>query len=293
MVKTLYLHIGQGKARSTTIQHFLFNNKKLLLENDVYFPLSPGFPHHVRISAYAIAGSRNHSILHRVGVKNAKDADVFKNDFEKEFKNELKNCSASNVVLTSEFCFSLLQNEVDNLNDLLKLVAKKIKIIVYLRRQDNHWVSRYAQSIKSGYSIEKFGLPGKKQIDQILDYYSIVRRWENAFGIENIIVRPFEKIQLFESDLIKDFLKVLGLDCSSQYSLEKHLNKRIDANTMEVVRRINQYISVADSEWELKAAYTLKAAAQEISEGLPYEMSYENRVHLMKYFKVGNKKLAQ
>jgi len=113
MVKTLYLHIGQGKAGSTTIQYFLFNNKKLLLENDVYFPSSPGFPSHVRIPAYATVGSRNHSMyknitpLHRVGVKNAKDADVFKNDFEKEFKNELKNCGASNVVLTSEFCFFL------------------------------------------------------------------------------------------------------------------------------------------------------------------------------------------
>lgn len=293
MIKTLYLHIGTGKSGSTTIQNFLFGNRDLLIKNDIYFPVVPGTRHHVRIPAYATVGSRIHSILNRIDIFSEKEAIQFKTEFEAEFRAELKNCGASNAVLTSEFCFSLIQVEIDSLASLLKSVAENVKIVVYLRRQDDFWVSRYAQTIKSGAQLEKFSLPAESEINRILDYYAIVKRWEEAFGLESIIVRPFEKQQLKQGDPAKDFLSILGLKYTSEYVAPAFLNKRVDASTLEMVRRINLVLSKKNDTAQLPVAQRLRVISQEISGGEAYEVSSNDRIALMELFGEGNQKIAR
>ncbi len=193
MKKNVFLHIGMGKAGSTTIQTFLLDNRDILAERGFFLPATPGLPHHFRIAAYATVGGNGYRLLHRVEVFNETQADEFGDKFFRDFNKEIANTALPNVILSSEFCFSLQKNEIQKIASLLEPFAGNVKIIVYVRRQDDWWVSRYCQMIKMGKTTKRYEPPNAKDAMRVLNYYQIISRWKDVFGANNIIVRPFKR----------------------------------------------------------------------------------------------------
>jgi hypothetical protein len=98
----------------------------------------------------------------------------------------------------------------------LKAHFDDIRVVCYLRRQDLYLRSCYVQAIKSGRSslgfheyIEKIAI-GKKY--RAHEYDKSLDLWASAFGVENIIVRPFERAQLHERGLVVDFCEACNID---------------------------------------------------------------------------------
>ena len=91
------------------------------------------------------------------------------------------------------------QNLVGNVPVLKKAFSgHAVKIIFYVRRQDDRIESNYNQAVKeisyrSPHTFTQFLGNGYKSI---LDYYQVLLPWSDAFGRENIIVRCYEKEQL-------------------------------------------------------------------------------------------------
>ncbi len=199
MEKTLYLHIGTPKTGTTSIQHFCYNNREILLEKGFLYP---DFPF-----VYANKGKyRNGLFLEAVfcdkeGVRQR----------EQEEENFIKGLQMlkelfkthNNIILSDEgiwtACFNRKRGRplMRRLKEEAEEAGYNIKIIVYLRRQDDFLLSWYNQIIKHNIT-SKNTLTWEEYFDNYnkyikLDYFNCLKKLEHIFGKENIIARRFDK----------------------------------------------------------------------------------------------------
>ncbi|NES69225.1 MAG: hypothetical protein F6K24_30340, partial [Okeania sp. SIO2D1] len=135
---TIYLHIGLNKAGSTSLQHFLANNRDIFLSHGYLYPITGTLNNH-----------RNHHNL----------AWCFPNKFQNYNSNynpklgtwddlfeEINHSVADKIIISSEFFNTFDELKISQLK--LKLNKFNIKIIVYIRRQDLRIKSMYKQGVK-------------------------------------------------------------------------------------------------------------------------------------------------
>jgi len=110
----------------------------------------------------------------------------------------------------------LFFGQVHNLGAMLGEVATRlqrheVKVIVYLRRQDQLYSSFYNQDVKG---IRQWfeGAYQFYQTHQIFEhgYSTVLGMWSDALGKESVIVRPFEASQWPDADIVKDFGRIIG-----------------------------------------------------------------------------------
>ena len=128
--------------------------------------------------------------------------------------------------------------------DLLSGKFRFIVIIIYLRRQDLYVASLYNEGIVSGnhkavWDVDEF--LEKNRLPE-LDYYTLLQSWIKVFGKENIRIRPFEKGQFHEGDLIRDFLHSIDLQWRDNYVVPEEISKNSspDIPLVEALRLINR-----------------------------------------------------
>ena len=72
-----------------------------------------------------------------------------------ELKKELREARCSHVVMSNEHCSSRLRDpaQVEYLRTFLSEFFDRIRILVYIRRQDDFLVSTYSTMVKTGRTI--------------------------------------------------------------------------------------------------------------------------------------------
>lgn len=243
-MSTLYLHIGMPKSGTSAIQFFMKNNNKLLKKKGYIYPdFGFRFP--------GIGPNRNAYFMTHKYVMPQGERDFQK---EKELQDKgfamLLKCldKYPNVVLSDEHIW----NGYADFPDFWKNIAKRItearhelKVIMYLRRQDTFIQSYWAQQVKEvrQYSFDEY-LKKKRYRKRNLNYDVVLDHIAAAVGMENIIVRVYEKGQYYGSDkptLIADFLHSIGLELTDAYlSKEARINMSLDGSCTEIKRILNQ-----------------------------------------------------
>ncbi|WP_275287254.1 hypothetical protein [Halomonas elongata] len=201
----LYVHAGNHKSGSTTIQRFLHDHQGKIAESDVWVyskdlqgrkrrgNLSWWFDH----SALAMEGAK---------IKNGFVASV--SDFSK----------GKDVVISSE-CFSWIfcKEELLSLKESLDNFFDKIVVIFYIRRQDVHAVSHYQQATKT-IAEQKFYTGSAKALPYIteniylyLDYNKRISNWGDVFGDQNVHVAAMDEAISLSGSLTKHFFSLLGI----------------------------------------------------------------------------------
>ena len=136
----------------------------------------------------------------------------------------------------------LIKEEISLLKELIpgKFL---VKIIYYVRRQDEQLESRYNQRCKMQQlrlekTFDDFFRDGSFPINE-LDYYSLLLPWKETFGKDNIIVRVYEKEQL-PNGIFHDFLNAVGLELDERYELPKTMvNPSLNWDLVEIIRLCN------------------------------------------------------
>jgi hypothetical protein len=238
-----FLHIGTEKTGTTTIQHFLATNRQSLLKDGFLYPQSPEDNlAHTKLAAFAMEADKFEDIQKFFKLDNPEKIFQFRNNFQNTLADELEKTSAKTIIFSDEHCSSRLvaKEEIERLKKLLETFFKEIKVIIYLRRQDRFLLSTYSTSIICG-KTKFFELPSEEMIKKRYDYWNILQKWESVFGKENIIVRLFEREQLFEGDLLSDFTKTLKIELK-KYKKVKNLNESLDADSLDFLRLINHFV---------------------------------------------------
>ena len=289
----LYLHIGTGKTGTTSIQTFLELNREALRKRGVVVPVSPGRRNHLRLTPYALNDGVIDNTRRARGLLRPDQVAHFRERFAQRFREEAATWTDGHtVIMSSEQMTRLSQpEEIARLRALLSFATKTF-IVVYFRRQDEYFVSEYSQLIKGGRGIALDG--ALKHIKkQVYNYHAFLQNWADAFGKENIIVRPFERSQMVGGDAVQDFASVVGLDGLSEYVLPPRRNLSLDVHTVEYLRRLNPHIPrfVNDAPNPLRAG--LIELLEEISDGQKLSLSQATAELFLQQFKESNAQVAR
>jgi hypothetical protein len=241
----IYLHIGTEKTGTTTLQRFLNLNRRKLHEQNTLYPTSPGIENHAKLSVYSLNIQRKDELKKFFNVFSEKDHVKFRLKFKKELTNEIKKFTPKKIILSNEHCSTRLINneEILRLKELLYSISKNVKIIIYLRRQDDYFLSTYSTWIKCGGS-NKINIPKNFEsvyIQNRYNYKLIIDRWAKYFGEENIIIRVFELEQMVGNSLIDDFLFITKVNYEN-FVVPNDLNSSLSSDVLEFLRIFNKYI---------------------------------------------------
>ena len=299
-MKTLYLHIGTPKTATTAIQKFCSENESVLNRYGYTYP-------DFEIQYEGIGKRRNGHFL--VGELRKKPEE---RDFETE--NQIaESCFAKIYALFREYDNVILSDEgiwgegMKFGGRLWKNIQKEeekgvfeVRVIVYLRRQDEFLYSWWRQQIKKAYDLTN--PKNMRDWQQMLESYSrrmvhydkMLGKIAGYVGREQIIVRRFAGEHFYGGTIYSDFLNVLGLQFSDQYQIQKDVrNISLTPNFTEIKRILN---SLPENDERCNNIFhkCLVDCSSECSDDRRYSMfSQEELRNFMSEFEKGNRKVAE
>lgn len=251
---TVYLCIGTPKTGTTALQSFMRENEKQLQKQGYCYP-------ELELGLWSIFKNRN---AHFLVQKSTLEDEAEQEREEVELRNrgfamlgELAK-QYDNIILSDEVVWyrcnkreGFWQDTLDN----FKKINCEVKVVVYLRRQDQVVQSLWNQLIKmeprstkdfdrciNGKYLKYFPLVYDKHLNKIARYVPK----------ENIIVRPYEKGQFEgeEHSIYTDFFKVLGVKLTDEFTHEKvAANVGLVGNFIDIKRTLNgipEYLELDD-----------------------------------------------
>ncbi len=285
----LYIHIGRPKTGTTAIQKFLSRHRKELLEQGFLYPESGQYDdaHH------GLALALNHSPPD--GVKHFPVPDLA--SYVQALKSEISKLNPESVVLSSEF-FSLLtaaaQDEAKK--KLLELFdGFNVKIVTYFRNQVNFLESTYSQEIKNAAMTRSLSFDEYEETylkRKAIDYYWSANQWAKVFGKDAVIVRPFEKSQLTDGDVISDFASVVGISLNGISRQERRpVNVGLTCQRIDVLNRLS-LLPLSKSEKHLVFSTIMEMAMLPSEERRYTFLSGEMKRKIARDYADSNKRLA-
>ena len=236
----LALHIGSGKTGTSSIQHFMNRNRDRLAELGHLYPESPGRTRHARLGLFikpdALLG--NTPSWRRQGFASPED---FREAFRSKLFAEINASGLSRVVLSDEALYGSPNNALRQLRSFTDGIAGRVRVIVYLRRQDDHLISRYQQVVKVG-DVRRLGAWAQQDFGQTYDYRGKLGTWQRLVEPTELVVRRFERDSFVDGSLFADFLDAVGIDVPAD-ELEQvtNRNESLDAEAVEFLRLLNVY----------------------------------------------------
>lgn len=245
-MKTLYLHIGTPKTATSSIQKFLAQNREVLESKGYVFPKSQ--------HRYLNVNSRRNG--HFLVQKVEKREGGRDHELEKQYLQEGYDLivdefqTYDHVILSDEsIWYASSYSRKDLFADLKKQAdanGYRVKIVVYLRRQDTFFLSRWNQVVKqnigagSVLSCDEYISKTLKKDGKILNYAQKLDQIADIFGMENMVVRRFEPSSWIDGSIIHDFMQAIDLPITEEFTeLEKDANFRLGKNETEIKRIVN------------------------------------------------------
>jgi glycosyltransferase involved in cell wall biosynthesis len=253
--KNLYIHIGLPKTGTSAIQKFFTNNEDILKKKyNLYYPKLGRW---VDGSHHEIAFFLGHNPY--IEMKSP----VEQRSYLDCLDLELNESGCRDILLSSE-CFHLYTNY----NFISKFSYHyNIKIICYLRRQDEYIESMYSQAVKD--NVYKESRPFQEYLAAEKDklYFSVfLDRWKTITDKSNFIIKIYESDRFKDRSVVEDFMDIFSVEINSGdfvFDLEK-VNRSLCQKVLEYKVLLNRVLDKPSD----KLTYIL--------EELNKDESYEN-----------------
>lgn len=304
MAAPIYLHVGMPKTGTTSIQQYLHDSRSLLRRYGYVVPLCPGRTNHRNLTQYALPDDSRANIRRAKGLTSVEAVKRFRESFAAKFAAEARGWGADeNILLTGEHLILLTgEEEFDRLKELLAAAGNRdVQVLIYLRRQDEFYVSLYSQAIKNGGTADWVALGEKINPDAIgnevpatlFEYDKVVANWSAAFGSANVRVRAFERRQLVREDVVPDFLAAVHCDALSALAPSVRTNRSLDVRSIEYLRRLNKLFPRDAVGWDSGGRAAIISALERISNGVGLRMKPSAACKLLDRYREGNAWIAK
>ncbi len=236
------LHIGTEKTGTSTLQEFFYQNKLNLAKNDIFFPETFGKKNHIKLSAYACSDNKKDDVRKALGLINLTLIKDFRHKIDTSFQKEIKNQNCRKLLLSGEHMQSRLTSveEIQFLKNFLDNFVFRYKVVIYLRSQLDVAISLYTTHCQTG-GIRKTVLEEVDKNNLYYNYEKLIDRWSQVFGSENLIIRLYNRDELLEGDIKKDFISVLGLNWNNFEDVE-NINESLNADAQRFLIEINPFL---------------------------------------------------
>ncbi len=226
--KHLYLHIGTNKTGSSSIQNFLIENREFLASEGYDYPTGGAYFYPPEASASLLAHA-----IHNVRPAYVGNVEINLDACVSDIRRDISQSAHEKIILSSEH-FSKCEKleEIRKIYEVFSDLFEKITVIIYLRRQDAWLESSWSQMVKTGAITTSFDdfLKGHSG----WNYFEIMKPWMTVFGKDNMVIRPFERMQFVQNDLTKDFLNIVGIKADIAYAEPKNVSPPLDL--LEILR---------------------------------------------------------
>jgi hypothetical protein len=251
------VHIGTEKTGTTSIQKFLFQNRKKLRTAGFHFLQSAGSTNNRALPAYFVAEERFDDFYRDEGISTLEAKNEFRKQFLQNFEHEIATLPKNihTVVISSEHFHSRLRSpeELDRVKEFFTAYFADIKIVCYLRDQVSTCSSYYSTGLKSGTTatfVEFFQRCTPE--NYYFNYYEVLSNWERCFGFESLDVSLFSRKSFLNNSLLDDFTAkldpaLIGV-LSSNVDIE---NESLTPFGQALARGINLAFPVRTSRAEL------------------------------------------
>lgn len=299
-MKTLYLHVGTPKTATSSIQKFLAGNRSVLEAHGYCYPRS--------LHKYPDVNPRRngHFLVGKVANKNGGHKRKTEEAYLQEGYELIVKSFAKfdNVILSDEsIWFGASYSRKDVFERLKEEADQKgyvVKVIVYLRRQDQFLLSKWNQAVKqnvawgSGLTCEEYL---KASQDREPDVYQYGKRLDVLAGIlgkENLIVRVFERDQWIEGSIIQDFMYHIGFETIDDFKQEEEtVNLRLGKNESEIKRILNKNENLQKQEATYLGNFLKEMSAEEKSEAPSQMLSTQEVEQFLQKFEAENMRVAK
>lgn len=276
-MKKLIIHVGCGKAGSTSIQRALLECRE---ENRHLFtyPVIPNSPgNQVLRFAFCEVSDTPLNVKQRFS---GDDKKLAYKAYQQEIKEAfIKECADANtVVLSSEFWFISSSEEVSDFKDFITSAGfEDVHIVMYLRDPARYYLSVAQQALKNQSRI-----PNYKNFRY--DFVGAIESWM-LLNPNSFQVVEFDRNKLFDGDIVTDFcnrLKFIGVDANLY--LNKSLNETLSSEATQAIQ--NCYLFIDDNNLspmeELSLKKRIKNLINEGGKGSKPKLkhSIESDIHL-------------
>ena len=240
-LERLLLHIGLPKTGTKTLQLTMSLNRGLLRRHGFVYPTLTG-ERHLDLPLYAANESAIVGMRARSGLADPARFARFVDQVPARLTDALTASGVHTAILSSEHCSSLLSTteEITRLHRLLVPLARQLRVILYLRRQDDLAVSLYSAAVRAGHTGEFELVEGPAWFD----YLSLLDRWADVFGPDSLDVRVFEPAQLDHDGLLADFCRAIAFEPYEQLDRPPDQNTSLDIHALEFLKRFNTHVPV-------------------------------------------------
>jgi hypothetical protein len=234
------LHIGPGKTGTSSIQFFLAGNRERLGELGYLYPRSPGAARHTKLGLFIKSEEELQSVPAWYRQKQS-DPTQFRRAFRRQFFSEVESSGLSRVLCSDEALFHSSRPALRRLRRFTDRVGRSVRLVTYLRRQDDHFISRYQQLVKTG-EVRRLDEWVQDDWTPIYDYDACIRRHEEMLEPATFVVRRFEPGSFVDGSLHQDFLDAAGVDARAEDLAQvPDRNESLDAESVELLRLLNLY----------------------------------------------------
>lgn len=270
----LYLHIGQPKTATTTIQTFLARNRSALLKEGWLYPNA----------------LRQYGAHHLLGnfFRDEKLYWVEKADAQQclsELKAEVAATRCKNVILSTETLYYM--PKPSQLADYFK--GFDVVPVVFLRRQDEWAESVCRERLKNGVGHGNL----KSYISHLgkaLDYITVLDTWRKAFPAKMLVV-PFEKSgsHLPVEEL---FLETVGADLKGEFERAEVKNETLTRDALAFYANFTEKPRIGEKHDVFKNVLAEYSSLNKDPAEAKQFLSPEMRLELIAKYADGNRRIA-
>lgn len=248
MPRKLYLHIGTGKAGSTTIQRYFGTDKTLPFGYDQIEAF--GLSNASKIAMAVGTDIARRFWIEETGQLTPAEMDRIAAELWPAAEAELARSDSTHFVASSEYIISHYgfdRSAIEALKQALDRLFDEVVLVLYLRNQLDFLKSFYAQSVKSLMRSTKSYREFVASVDDIRflwDYAALLDLWADVFGADKLRIAVFDRRNFRDGDLIRDFLTRIDvsedfLDAHTISAEAKVLNVSPSYTQIRLVRLLN------------------------------------------------------
>ncbi len=220
----IVLHIGGAKCGSSAIQAYLCQNAEALAERNIAIPGK-------RLDFESdVTGEQIWAFEDSVGIQTGEQGLVARLE---ALVAQAAARKSNKLVLSAE--------NICNHPGLARMVERalsgcRVRIVFYVRRQDDFLISSWQQwHLKLYGSVEAFLAD---RVGKVACWHTMILPWADAFGDENVTVRPFVRDQLKDGDVVADFCACAGISQDGLSALKRAANPSFDEALARLAHRV-------------------------------------------------------
>ena len=239
----LTLHIGTGKTGTSSLQNFLGRNRARLADAGWLYPRSLGRTRHAQFGRWTrseeeLAGAIRDG---RPGARKYDDPEQLRRAVPQRLLAEVERTGLTRVLISDEALFASPEPSLARLRRFTDEHASEVRLVCYLRRQDDLLVSHYQQVVKVRATRTLAARLSEVDLSSTYDYYPRLQAWLRLVEPDELVVRRFQRDSFVHGSLYDDFVEAAGLGITTYDVPGGELNESLDAEAVEFLRLLNLY----------------------------------------------------